>query len=153
MGVALDDALRAKLEASAAAKGHSLAAEIRQRLERDYKQEAIDPVTRELIAGILNLAELIRADANAPWHSGRWAHQAFAAAVAQRLTGYQPPDLAPEGSAFTDLFGAPETVGHAHERADQRTNPYQHLKAAQEQRQRKLVAAAARHLKKKGDDK
>ena len=56
MGVALPDDLREQLQRAADAAGHSVAAEIRQRVERTFSEDAIDPVMRELIAGILTTA-------------------------------------------------------------------------------------------------
>src|SRR5262249_7313032 len=99
--------------------------EIRSRLERTVAEDA-DPATGELVAGILSLAELIRADLGAHWHESTNAHQAFTAAVAQRLAGYspvEPPSSAggkPTGASAL-LFDPPEIVGRTHERHDQRS--------------------------------
>ena len=152
MGVSLDDALRAQLARAADVANRSIAEEIRVRLAHTFQEEAIDPVTRELIAGIISLAESIRVDLGAPWHSFRDPHAAFAAAVAQRIAGY---GTAAHSQAVRDLLGArlsgpddpPETIGRTHERHDQRSHAYPHLKAVQHTK----MAGLAKHIRKKED--
>jgi hypothetical protein len=163
MGVALDDALRSRLETSAAAKDHSLAEEIRQRLEHDFKEEAIDPVTRELVTGIIRLAETILLDLGAAWHASPKLHEAFAAAVTERLAGYAPPPRVEEASWALGLLGAPrllshpedspQTIGRTHERHDQRSHSYEHLQAAQRAKMSRLARRASKAIgRKKGND-
>ena len=160
MGVALDDELRAKLEAACAEaarakEGHSVAEEIRRRLKQSFEAEELDPVTRELLDGIINLAETIRLDLGAAWHAYPAIQEAFAAAVAQRLAGYAPPSNPGAEAAIRDLLGAglshsddpPETIGRTHERHDQRSHSYEHLQTAQ----RRRLARLANHIRKDGD--
>jgi hypothetical protein len=181
LGVALDHELRERLETLAEQGERSIADEIRQRIERTLEQDALaplvaaaqksgrtiadeiksrlertvaedsDPVTRELVVGILNLVEAIRADLGV-WHEQTPAHHAFAAAVAQLLADYRP--LTPLTGAVADLFGRPEELeatGRTLGRHDQRSHNYEHLKARQQQRARARAAAGARRAKKEGE--
>jgi hypothetical protein len=154
MGVGLPAELRERLEVASAGASHSLAEEIRRRVERTFKEDAGDPVTRELIAGILNLAETIRLDLGAAWHTYPAIHEAFAAAIAQRLAGYMPASSPGAEAAIRDLLGAglsqpqdsPETIGRTHERHDQRSHSYEQLQAIQ----RRKLAALTKHIRKPG---
>jgi hypothetical protein len=154
MGVGLPAELRERLEAASAGAGHSLAEEIRQRLERTFKEDTLDPVTRELITGIINLAETIRLDLGAAWYAYPAIHEAFAAAIAQRLAGYVPPSTPGAEAAVRDLLGAglshpqdsPETIGRTHERHDQRSHSYEQLQAVH----RRKLAPLAKHIRKPG---
>jgi hypothetical protein len=156
--ISIPDDLRAQLDAASARGGRSLGQVIRERLERSFADDAaFDPVTRELIAGIINLAAAVQADLGAQWHSSPANYEAFAAAVAQRIAGYKPK--APSHGAVAaalDLLGkvgaahleqAPDALGTALERADQRIHAYEHLQAAQQARGR----WGSKHLRKKED--
>jgi hypothetical protein len=164
MGVALSDDLREQLERAADVAGHSIAEEIRVRLAHSFQQEAIDPVTRELIEGIVNLAESNRVDMGAAWHASSGAHAAFSAAVAQRLRDYKPgPTPVTEKEQFArNLYGAntdglfvpddaAEMIGKTHERFDQRTHSYEYLRKAQEAKEARTLQAFG--FKKEGKDK
>ncbi len=111
----------------------SLSEEIRDRLERTFKEDAIDPVTRELCEGLVNVSELLRDDFGEEWHAWPPAHQTFAAAIAQRIAGYAPPPGVMMDAA-SNLLGPnypPETLGRIRERDDQRAHTYRHLADAQ----------------------
>jgi hypothetical protein len=161
IGVALSDDFRDRLEKAAEAAGHSIGEEIRQRLEQTFVQERIDPVTRELIEGILNIAELVAVDLGYPWHAGSGAHSALSAAIAQRIDGYKPQGGDPR-RVVSEIFGHgisgedAEAAGRTHERHDRRSHTYQHLQAAQDAQAkaaRSRLARAARHMRKKdGND-
>ena len=71
--------------------GRSLSDEIRDRLERTFKEDALDPATRELRDGLLNMAAALRPDFEAEWHSSPYAHAAFAEAVMRRLANINHP--------------------------------------------------------------
>src|SRR5262249_43125831 len=124
MGVSLPGDLRAQLEKASEAAGISLAEEIRQRVERTFKEDAAmaaDPITHELTTGIANLADTIRLDLATAWYAHSFSHDAFAAAVAQRLAEYRPlpepwPTVARDllGSGFSRPEDSPETVGRTH---------------------------------------
>jgi hypothetical protein len=123
-----------------------LSDEIRDRIERTFKEDQIDPVTREFRDGLINIAELLRLDFGAEWHNSTRAHQAFAAALVQRLAAYAPPPDQPS-AAVEALFDQPETIGQLRERDDRRAHAYQHLEAAQKGKTGKLL----RHIKGKGE--
>jgi hypothetical protein len=129
IGVRLDPAVADRLRGGP----RGLSDEIRERLERTFKYDDVDPVTRELVEGLINIAALLRVDYRAEWHTWPRAYEAFSAAVAQRLVGYAPPPGVMTDAA-SEMLGAndsPDTVGRMRERDDQRTHAYQHLTAAQ----------------------
>jgi hypothetical protein len=105
--------------------------EIRRRIARTFEQDAADPVMRELCNGISRIADKLRQDFGADWHASPRAHQAFVAAVAQRIAQYTPP-TGTESAARSDLVGTvgvddpPETIGRLRERDDRRRHqlPY-----------------------------
>jgi hypothetical protein len=147
IGVRLDPAVADRLRGSE----RGLSDEIRERLERTFKYDEVDPVTRELVEGLINIATLLRIDFGAEWHAWPRAYEAFAAAVAQRLAGYVPPpgvmaDAASEMLSSDDL---PETVGRMRERDDRRARVYQHLAAAQKRK----TAGFAKHVRTKKEGK
>jgi hypothetical protein len=171
--VGLPDDLRGQLDAAADKSGNSLGEEIRQRLERTIEQDAIDPVTRELLAGIVNLAAAVQTDIGATWHAHQEVHAVFAAAIAQRLAALKPVHKSPEGAFIAlvrDLMGeaaasqlqeAPDAVGSTIERSDRRTHSYEHLQHLQtertdrerEKRARALSSAMRAKKGKKEEDK
>jgi hypothetical protein len=140
--VSLPDDLREKLDAAVAESGNSLGEEIRQRLERTLEQDArsaVDPLTSELIRGIINLAASMQRDYK-PWHSSLGLGGVFANAIMRRVVGYTPytkgtaadlkqfaQDLGLDGLDASKVAEAPEAIGFALERADQRTHTYEHL--------------------------
>jgi hypothetical protein len=69
MGVALPDDIRAQVEAAAERAGHSIAEEIRQRLERTFQEDAIPAQTRVLMLEIKLLAGLIEIETGREWTS------------------------------------------------------------------------------------
>jgi MoxR-like ATPase len=130
----------------------ALSDEIRDRLQRTFKEDAIDPVTRELCAALLNLAATTRQDSGAEWHKSPYAFQQFTAALMQRLAEYRPAP-APDSEAVADLTEPPETVGRIRERDDRRAHPYPHLEAAQKRRgAHKLGTLRPKRAKKGGDN-
>ncbi len=147
IGVRLDPAVADRLRRSQ----RGLSDEIRERLERTFKYDEVDAVTRELVEGLINLAALLRIDFGAECHTWPRAYEAFAAAAAQRLAGYAPPpgvmtDAASEMLSSDDL---PETVGRIRERDDQRAHVYRHLAAAQKRR----AAGITGHVRGKKENK
>ncbi len=128
-----------------------LSEEIRERIERTLKYDELDPVTRELVEGLINIAALLRIDFGAEWHAWPTAHKAFAAAAAQRLAGYTPPHgVMPDAASEIFAENDPETVGRMRESDDQRTRVYQHLAAAQKRK----TAGFTKHVRRKkaGED-
>src|SRR5262249_34915640 len=138
-GVRLDAAIFERLSKSKL----GLSEEIRQRVERTFREDYLDAVTRELRDGLAEIAALIHADFQTEWHTSPRAHKAFAAASAQRVAAYEPTEARSGGVGVSDLFGqsdAPETVGRLRELDDRRWHDYPHLKAAQGHKRRSRVA-------------
>jgi hypothetical protein len=123
--VALSEDLRAQLESLSAEAGHSIAEEIRRRIERTIKEDA-DPVTRELWDGLVNIAAKLREDYNAEWHASSKAREAFSAAMVQRLEAYAY--LAEERQGADErLFtpsGPPKKIGRVREVEDRQRHFY-----------------------------
>src|SRR5215470_8246995 len=67
IGVALSEAVRDALETAASNAGHSIAEEIRQRIERTFVEDAVAPETRKLTTAINLLADLIEAQTKHKW--------------------------------------------------------------------------------------
>jgi len=159
--VQTQDAIAPLVEA-AAKNGRTVAAEIEQRIRRTLAEDALDPVTRELVAGIVNLAATMEAFLDAGrWHWHQQLHGIFAAATAQRLTAYKPPT---EGAlalqrvaqtlgdaAASQLEQAPDALGGVIERADRRTHSYEYLQRFQRLQEARPPPAPHSHLRKEED--
>jgi hypothetical protein len=94
---------------------------------------------------LVRIAEQVRHDFGTEWHALPRAHEAFSAAIVQRLAAYPPP---PSGAAWSDLFGPndpPETIGRMRELDDRRKHSYPQLEAAQKRKTGRLF----RHLRAK----
>jgi hypothetical protein len=144
--VVLSPEVRDKLKQSE----RGLSEEIRERIERTFKYDEVDPVTRELVEGLINIAALLRIDFGAEWHRWPRAYEAFATAAAQRLAGYALPQdiVADTTSEMLTENDLPETVGRMRERDDQRAHVYRHLAAAQ-----KRKTAGFKHVRTKKEGK
>jgi hypothetical protein len=139
--ISLPDTLRDQLDAAVAKSGNSLGEEIRQRLERTIEQDALDPITRELLTGIADLAAGVQADLGTPWHAYGEVLNVFAAAVARHLADYTP--LPPGGvaglframgfdePAARQLKEAPDVLGATIARTNQRMHSYEYLQRLQ----------------------
>jgi hypothetical protein len=160
--VSLPDDLREKLDAVVAKSGNSLGEEIRQRLERTIEQDALDPITAELVLGVINIAAEVQRSLGARWHDYVELHGAFGLALSWRLDGYKPPEqraafmrLAQDMGWSDQVAGqvqtAPDVLGTMIERADRRANTYEHLQRLQEARHQ--PAPLSRMRKPKGEDK
>jgi hypothetical protein len=120
--------------------------EIRRRVERTFVEDALDPVTRELLAGIVDLAAGVQADLGTPWHAYGEVLDVFAAAVARHIADYKPlPQGGVEGlfrdmgfgePAASQLKEAPDVLGATIARANQRMHSYEHLRRLQAERSR-----------------
>ena len=145
--VVLSAEVRDKLKQSE----RGLSEEIRERIERTLKYDELDPVTRELVEGLINMAALLRIDFGAEWYAWPTAYKAFAVAAAQRLAGYTPPhgvmtDAASEILTENDSRNA---VGRMREKDDQRAHVYRHLAAAQKRK----TAEFTKHVRTKKEGK
>jgi len=109
--VSLDDDLRAKLEASSVASGKSLGEDIRDRLERTFAEDLIDPKTRDLTDDIQGLAGELAAQSHT-WHAHPKAFEAFTEAVKTWLEFQRPRR---KGVGVSDMIDAsiddPQTLG------------------------------------------
>jgi hypothetical protein len=156
VSVALPAETRSLLEAAASAGRHSVAEEIRARLERTFKEDSADAPTRELQLGIANIAALLREPSGADWWTSSAGHHAFSAAVAERLAGYAPPPPpAPSPSAFdlfasSGLFGDPETVGRVREHDDRGAHAYPILTETLARKSKQRTHSMARAIRGKG---
>jgi hypothetical protein len=119
-GLRLDSAVIDRLRQS----DRGLSDEVRDRLERTFKEDAIDPVTRELRDGLVRIAAKLRQDYGVEWHASSRAREAFSVAIAQRIEGYAY--LATRrSSANEELFGprgSPEVIGSLRESDDRHLN-------------------------------
>src|SRR5438128_1680405 len=130
MGVGLPDDLRAQLEAASAAGGHSVAEEIRRRLERTFEDEGIDPETRKLMAAIGSLTTLVRLQTGHAWHSHAAANRVLRHAITARLARLKPsgeavfaPDELPSARLVAAGSDDPEAMGLGLEAVDFHTPP------------------------------
>jgi hypothetical protein len=124
--VALSAERRLRLMHLAGARDVSIAQEIRERLDRTFEEDGVEPATRELQDGIRQLADSIRASYAVGWQESSTAHKAFAEAVARRIAAYAPPpDSEPVVTDLGLLTGdKPEIVGIVRELDDRRANKY-----------------------------
>jgi hypothetical protein len=111
-------ALREALDAAAAKSGLSVAEEIRQRVWRTFRQDAVDSHAAEFASKVAWLAEQITRDKGFNWYDHIKAFEAFAEAVNAALERRKPPEHTGL-SAATDLMWGnddPKTLGRAVER-------------------------------------
>jgi len=80
--IALPPGLRQQLEAAAAEAGHSLAQEVRLRLERTFAEEAsADCTTRAMLSAVRSLIRSIEGLAGSAWHQHPDVHRAVTEGV------------------------------------------------------------------------
>jgi hypothetical protein len=70
----------------------ALAEEIKRRLESSFAFEAMDPPTRELLAAILQMAELVHGDVGLPWHTNAYLRAVLGEAITAWLADKVPGD-------------------------------------------------------------
>ena len=90
IAVALPPDLRERLEKAASASQHSIAMEIRQRLEQTFSAESVDKATRELVFTIEDIAELVRTQTGRGWHGHHHAWWIFWHAINALLRRAEP---------------------------------------------------------------
>jgi hypothetical protein len=110
--------------------GRGISEEVRDRLQRTFAEDELDAVTRELRDGIINIVKLLGHDFGAEWHTSPAAHEALAAALAQRIAAYAPAPGAPVDAAVEMPGDPPDIIGRMRERDDRRAHAYRHLTAA-----------------------
>jgi hypothetical protein len=157
MGVALGDALRAELEKSAAERGHSIAEEIRRRLDESYDYDAQDAPTRSLMDAIGRFAELVRLQTGRSWHEHPAANRVMRHAITSRLARLRPPgedEFNPNELPRNRLVAADNTeaMGQGLEAIAMQT-PIKKRTAEERREQFEKVKAEIKALEKKGSKK
>jgi hypothetical protein len=118
MGVVLSDEIRAELELAATQNGCSIGEEIRRRLSRTFKEDAIDEPVRNLMAEVAILALMTELQTGKDWrtHPGANAvmRHAFTALLA-RTKESGPETFAPGELPRRFVAGSddPHTIGVA----------------------------------------
>jgi hypothetical protein len=116
MGVALGRDLKARLQDAADASGHSIAEEIRRRLEYSFELEHSS--MSEMAKAALWIAEEVRVEADShTWWKIQSAHDVFAAALRAWLDSVRPED---DGGELTFHGDDVETLGRSIARRYQR---------------------------------
>lgn len=93
--------------------------EIRDRLIRTFFEDEIDPRTRELAAGVMQLAQDIRHDKSFDWYSHEKAHETLVEAI-KALLGSLKPKREGTHAVTSDLMWGdddPVTLGRSIARA------------------------------------
>jgi hypothetical protein len=132
LAIALRPEIRNWVEGAASAAGHSLAEEIRQRLERTFAEDGVDKPTRELVEAVKWIAEEVNRQSEVEsWSVVPRAHEALAAALQTWMNLITPPS---RGAVSDDLFGPgdPPTLGRSIARH------YQRFKSEMEKTDREL---------------
>jgi hypothetical protein len=146
-GIRLDPAIVERLNAP----DRGLSDQIRERLLRTFADDDLDAATRELCEFVVNIAAKLRADFGCEWHYAPRAHEAFAAAVADRIGIYKPPLTG--GASDLVYWGPtndpPDVLGRLRERDDRRTHDYPSLRAAEERTAKRRRTALPHHIRSK----
>jgi hypothetical protein len=91
LNVGLSDSLRAQLEVASTEAGHSIAEEVRQRLERSFFGDAaMDQRTRDLAMTVGRFARLLEHDRGSAWHADRTTHAALGELILTWLKDHPP---------------------------------------------------------------
>jgi len=111
--VVLPKELLEQLRTNAEAAEHGLSTEIRERLYFAHSLQ-VDPVTRDLIRLIKNLADGLAEDLGKKWSEHPYALAAFKAGVTEYLAQYHPKgdaSVRPDNRVFGEPDDPPEAVG------------------------------------------
>jgi hypothetical protein len=148
--IGLPPELRNRLDVASAASDKTLAVEIRDRLERSFREDEIDPVSRELRQFVADTAAAIVQNFGVSWYSQPKAHAVFAMALAEQIAGYEPE---PSGG-MTDLLGPddpPATIAKMLVKQVRRDRAHPHLdEQARKSQQRKAARILGRMKQKEG---
>jgi hypothetical protein len=88
--VSLSESQRTALEAASKKAGHSLAEEVRRRLDRTLYEDQFDAPTREFIEAVTDWSYSVARETGAPWHSHAGSHAVFRLTILKRLARLQP---------------------------------------------------------------
>jgi hypothetical protein len=102
--ISLPDSLRDQLNSSSAVAGHSLAEEIRQRLERSCAEGQVDAKTRALMEAVAEFARLVDFEVG-PWQGSVTAHQTIGELISLWLQRRQPPRTFGDAEPFASPSG------------------------------------------------
>jgi hypothetical protein len=149
--IGLGPEMRARLQTAAAAAGHSIAEEVRARIERSFTEDDLAPALRTLVTDLVAVADLVAIDTGGAWNTDRASHETFKAAVLALIAAYEPEGPSTFG-AVRDLLGArvlgedddPASVGRAIARFHLRNRPTKVMSQS-------TAAKLARHIRKKKD--
>jgi hypothetical protein len=148
-GIRLDAAIVERLSASG--ERGKISDQIRERLLRTFADDDLDAATRDLRNFLVNIAATLRADFGCEWHYKPRAHEAFAAAVAERIGVYRP--RLSGGASDLVYWGPtndpPDVIGRLRERDDRRAHDYPSLRTADERTAKSRRAAIASHVRSK----
>jgi hypothetical protein len=126
LAVALPAEIRDRLQMAADTAGHSLAEEIRRRIERTLREDALGPDLRELLADVAWLAYEIdrQVGISSSWCALPKANDALAEALRARLQMLKPKRIGTVPGA-SDLMGPddPPTLGRSIARLYERIKP------------------------------
>jgi hypothetical protein len=156
LGVSVNETQRVALEAAAANAGHSVAEEIRRRIERTFAEDERDAQTQELIASIASFVATLRHSIGHDWHRHPAAHRVFEKATMSRLGRLKPagePVFAPGELPDQRLVWSddPDMIGSALEAMDYHSRHRAELRqkiADQQPMVDKLNAELAEYLQK-----
>jgi hypothetical protein len=129
-----------------------LSDEIRDRLQRTFREDELDPVVREVRDLVVELSKLAEFDYGRPWHRSARGHQEFMIALAAVLALYEPM-REPGPPVASDLMEPdldPASLGQIRAQDVRRWGSYPHLEAAAKRKTARLTSA--RHIKQEGSD-
>lgn len=109
-----------------------LSDEIRDRLERTFQEDAIDPVTRELCAMVVDLGRQLWVDYERQWHQSHRAYRAFRAGLKDLLDQFEPVAAPDEPAPLGNP--QPQTIGWLRAQDIRRSGLYPHMDAASKRR-------------------
>ena len=130
-----------------------LSDEIRDRLQRTFTEDALDPVVREVRDLAVALSEMLEVDYGRPWHQSPRGHQAFMVAMADVLAQYEPV-REPGPPVASDLLEGdipPEPLGQIRAQDVRRRGSYPHLEAAAKHRAARIWTTRNLGAKQEGD--
>jgi hypothetical protein len=147
--IGLTDDLFRQLARVSTAAGHSLASEIRRRLERTFAQEGSDPRTDELLTAIRSFAVLVKCETGHAWHAHAGANEAFRRAIDLRLSRRKQSGSAafgdgslPSDRSVTANTQDPVMMGHLIEVFDLRLATSRHCEGSEENRENGKISSA-----------
>jgi hypothetical protein len=128
-----------------------LSDEIRDRLQRTFKEDEFDPVVREVRDVVVEVARLIDGDYGRPWHQSPRGHRAFMVALAAVLGEFEP-EVSVGASELMEADLEPESIGRVRAQDVRRWHTYPLLEAAAKRRATSRTGALGRAMRAKRED-